>query len=240
MRKKKVIIFTILCLVSAAVWCILMHGSTKPPASVDLESTSDIDLPYAAERLGNPKGFSRHKELRQLLSQNSRLNDLAQKYRSLEDEDAPSTFDHVPEQKEWRLAWREEGQDDDWTNRMEKEVKEKARSDLVGKVKIFNLSCHETICRMHLQFEDEMDAETFISAKQDPDMRYEYRLLNPDDENQDKNQEEKKYNYELLVQRPRPQNLPKRDHPVESNTPALAAGVVLTEPEGDVNEVPEN
>ena len=226
-KKRKITIFTILCLVSAAVWYTWRPESTKLPTLVNLESKSDIDSPDAFESPGTSKPIHRIKKLRELLSQSDRINNLAQQYPHLEDEDAPSTFDRIPEQKEWRVAWRDEEQDDDWTKRMEKNVKEKARSDLVGKVKIFNLSCHETICRMHLQFEDEIDAETFISAKQDPDMRYEYRLLNPDDETADNDQREKKYNYELLVQRPRPQNLPKRDYSVESNTPSPAAGVVL-------------
>lgn len=215
-----------LCLVSAAVWYIQMPKSARLPTLVDLESKSDIDSPYASDSQDTSKHLRRIKKLRASLSQRDRLNNLAQQYRSLENEDAPSTFDHVPEQKEWRIAWREEEQDADWTKRMEKKVKEKARSDLVGKVKIFNLSCRETICRMHLQFEDEIDAETFTSAKQDPDMRYEYRLLNPDDENGDQNQRDKKYNYELLVQRPRPQNLPKRDYSEESSTSSSATGVV--------------
>ncbi len=126
-------------------------------------------------------------------------------------EDPQGTFDNIPEQGEWRVTWINEDQDDEWTKRMKEEVNEKARSLLTGKVESDNLSCRETVCRMHLQFEDMLDAQTFTSAEHDPDLRYEYRLLNPDRE--EESPPGKKYNYEVLVKRLRPKNLPPNSIP---------------------------
>jgi hypothetical protein len=120
--------------------------------------------------------------------------------------------DNMPEQRVWRSTWFHESQDDDWTQRMRKEVNEKVNSLLAGDVEINHLSCRETVCRMYLQFKDKLDAEAFTSAPYAPDLHYEYQLLNPNADSDSSH--ESRYNYEVLVKRARPADLPQTIRPL--------------------------
>lgn len=107
--------------------------------------------------------------------------------------------DNRPEQRQWRATWSKEQHDDDWTHRMQEELRLRASTALQGKVDILDSSCRETLCLIHLQFEDELDAKAFQGAEHPVDYHYEYQTLDPHRGRDGYDNSE--YSYELIVKR---------------------------------------
>jgi hypothetical protein len=214
---KKTTISVILCLLVIFVWYSQRSNSLKPSSSGGSTSVSPDASPGGTLKQVASKRHSRQLQNRQALALLRSARKLAAHSKDaiedeLSEEEQIAAENNVPEQIAWRNAWIDESQDDEWTKRMEREMNEKASALLVGQIDIRHLSCRETVCRMYLQFEDKLDAETFTFSKHDPALHYEYQLLNPDPEGADEESildKEKKYNYEVLVKRDRPANLPE-------------------------------
>lgn len=107
--------------------------------------------------------------------------------------------DNRPEQREWRATWSKERHDDDWTQRMAEELRSRATDALQGKLEIVDSSCRETLCLIHLQFEDELDAKAFQGAEHPADYHYEYQTLDP--RRGADGYDNSDYGYELIVKR---------------------------------------
>jgi hypothetical protein len=118
----------------------------------------------------------------------------------LAEDEAMRRADTIPEQRVWRAAFAGERQDDAWTKQVREEVEDKSKSLLKGAVKLSGLSCRETVCRMHLQFADQIDAEHFIRAAHDPQLRYQYQSLDPEFDGAGFDRSD--FTYEVLIKRP--------------------------------------
>jgi hypothetical protein len=126
--------------------------------------------------------------------------------------------DKNPEGREWRLDWIDEKEDAEWTKRMMDDVNHQVDSlGIKGKVQLTNLSCRETICRMYMQFDRAEDASSFTTAVHSDGYQYSYQLLNPPrpgNENVEKSQS----NFEVLIKRERPDDLPEDSRPLPSDS----------------------
>jgi hypothetical protein len=121
----------------------------------------------------------------------------------LAEDEAMRRADTIPEQRMWRASFASERQDDAWTKQVRDEVEAKSKSLLKGAVKLSGLSCRETVCRMHLQFADQIDAQDFIHAAHDPQLRYQYQSLDPEFDGAGFDRSD--FTYEVLIRRAGPE-----------------------------------
>lgn len=119
-------------------------------------------------------------------------------------DDATNGDDHSPEQREWRIAWARQSQDDQWTGELLQELHDRAER-LAGQLLIKHLSCRETICRAYLQFADQIDAAEFRAMSHDPAHQYDYQSLDPNFDGVGFDDSDS--TFELLIRRPRPAHL---------------------------------
>jgi hypothetical protein len=143
----------------------------------------------------------------------------------LEDEMARNA--DAPGQREWRDRYRLEAPDERWTKQMQQELTEKGQAVLRGNVKIDNLDCHETVCRMYLEFEREPDAEIFLPVAFESLAHRSHAISTPGDEGQPPSS----YAYEVLVERPRPDDLPQRPDAKPPTTLAISVSASGQEPQ---------
>lgn len=106
--------------------------------------------------------------------------------------------DDRPEHR-WRATWHAEPLDADWTQRMQEELQQRAASALSGELQITHASCRQTLCLVHLQFEDTPDAEAFQRAHHAEGLHFEYQSFEPT-LNED-GTDESKLRYQLVVKR---------------------------------------
>lgn len=230
--KKQYVLFTTLALVVIAVWYVRGLEAVAPESAIQALSTPD-DSPSGAPQNIDDEQHARHlQKLKGLLAIRNMERKLAAHQSSatddLTEDEQMAEMTNTRDQIAWRRDWTEEAQDEEWTRRMKEAVKVKAGTLLAGKIGIRDLSCRETVCRMYLQFEDKIDAESFISSEGGSYLQYEYQLLNPDNEDEPDIEKERKYNYEVLVKRDRPGNLPKIVRP---GKPASNEMIVAANPQ---------
>jgi hypothetical protein len=108
----------------------------------------------------------------------------------------------TPEQHEYRATWAREVPDDSWTMQMQDELRTKVRANIEGDVKVSHLSCRETICRMFLQFADQLDVDAFMATPYGASFDYRFQSLDPDFDGTGFDRSD--YTHELLIKRPRP------------------------------------
>ncbi|HET6337998.1 MAG TPA: hypothetical protein VFG30_32475 [Polyangiales bacterium] len=121
------------------------------------------------------------------------------------DDEVPRNAD-APEQRAWRDRYRLEASDERWTKQMDQLLTEKGQAVLHGNVEVENLDCHETVCRMYLEFEREPDAEIFLPVAFESSTYRSRSVSAPGAEGEPA----ASYAYEVLVERPRPDDLPQR------------------------------
>lgn len=125
--------------------------------------------------------------------------------------------DNTPEQRVWRTRWSRERHDGAWTQQMHDEVQRVGRSVLERDLKYYDLSCRETVCRVYLQFADELDAQAFMKAPRSAGVHYELQSMDPQYTGEGYDRSD--FTYELLVVRERPDDLPAsepEDHAEEA------------------------
>ena len=105
-----------------------------------------------------------------------------------------------PEPRIWRAAWANERHDEQWTRQTYEDVGAKARALLKGELKMHDLSCRESVCRMYLKFADQPDAQAFITAPQDSALQVGYQRLDPQFVGDGYPKSD--YEYEVLIKRP--------------------------------------
>lgn len=129
--------------------------------------------------------------------------------------------DELPEQRVWRAVWAQEQPDAQWAQRVIDEVTRTTRQQVEGDVQLRDLSCRETVCRMYLQFADQLDAEAFRAAPHDPMLQYAYQSLDPafDGAGFDRSN----HTYELLIKRPRAGYVSPQPSAYDSDDSELAA-----------------
>jgi hypothetical protein len=155
---------------------------------------------------------------------------------SLDDEDgraedeAMAAGDNRPEQRVWRATWSRERQDGAWTQQMHDEVQRIGRSVLERDLKYYDLSCRETVCRVYLQFADQLDAQAFIKAPRGSDMHYEFQSMDP--EYTGEGYDRSDFTYELMVVRTRPADLPASEPSEQADDEAVMAEEASETPEG--------
>jgi hypothetical protein len=120
--------------------------------------------------------------------------------------EAMAAADNNPEQRVWRATWSRERQDDAWTQQMHDEVQRTGRAVLERDLKYYDLSCRETVCRVYLQFTDQLDAQAFMKVPRGSGIHYEFQSMDP--EYTGEGYDRSDFTYELLVVRPRPDGLP--------------------------------
>ena len=208
---KRVIIVAIVCLVAIVVWFSTRSDVDLADNRATPESNAASSL---SERSLDDVAVAKKKRLRaQQLQKLALMTKLAQKRAPLppddngENEMMAEEAKNTPEQTEWRNTWIDEGEDVEWTKKMEDEILKKANSLLTGSFDVRHLSCRETVCRMYLQFEGVDDVEAFTSAESPPEYMYGFQHLNPP-LSRVKDSQGVKYNFELMVKRDRPANLP--------------------------------
>jgi hypothetical protein len=124
----------------------------------------------------------------------------------------------------WRLDFRSQRQDDEWTREMKQEMTEQAAALAVG-IDITDLSCRETFCRMYLSFATRQDAAQFTQLVATEPEEYQFRRLVPElDAN---GVEASDHTHELMVKRSRPSHLPPSDAVLRTRDPG-PDGIELT------------
>lgn len=119
-----------------------------------------------------------------------------------EERDAILAEDRLPEQRVWRSAWLSEEEDGEWTRAMAEEMRLDGKKLVKGHFAVRGLSCRETVCRMYLDLSDLDDAEALLAVERDPDLHYEFQLMNPGFEGVEPNEDPNaKYHFEVLVAR---------------------------------------
>jgi hypothetical protein len=121
-----------------------------------------------------------------------------QREREFDEDQGMNAFDNTPEQAEWRDTYAKERADPRWTHEMEAEVQQRA-AGLDSKVRLRNLECHETVCRMYLLFADGAAARSYMAAPHPASIRYEYQSLDP--EFGSRAADPKNFTFEVLVHR---------------------------------------
>jgi len=144
----------------------------------------------------------------------------------VDEDEAMRADDNIPEQRAWRAAWAAEHQDDAWTREITEQVRTRAESLLDGEVRLSDLSCRETICRMYLQFGDQLDAKAFIDAPHDPALHYEYQSLDPEFDGAGFDRSD--YTYEVLIKRSRPVHLAEREPEQTPSTGTVSRSAIGT------------
>ena len=115
------------------------------------------------------------------------------------EDQAMAASDRKPELRAWRQAWSAEDEDESWNRQVRAELR--GVLPLVqGDVTLSDLSCRQTVCRMELQFADQLDAQAFIAAPHDDALQYAYQSMDPSFDGAGFDQSE--YSYELLIKRP--------------------------------------
>jgi hypothetical protein len=117
----------------------------------------------------------------------------------LGDDETMYDNDNRPEQREWRLAWLHQKDDPAWTKSMQSALQDTAGRTLSGELSIVQGSCHETLCIMTLQFEDELEAAAFKQAPHEPGLHFEFQSLDPRFKGEGFDASD--YTYELIVKR---------------------------------------
>lgn len=124
-----------------------------------------------------------------------------------EENEAMAMADNSSRQRLWRSAYAHEREDEAWTRRTMQGLRKQAAELLDDrKLLISDLSCRETICRMYLQFEDQLDADAFRKAQRDPSLQYEFQSLDPDFKGEGFDRSD--HTYEVMIQRPRSEGQP--------------------------------
>ena len=117
----------------------------------------------------------------------------------LGDDETMYDNDNRPEQREWRLAWLHQKDNPAWTTSMQSALQDTAGRTLSGELSIVQGSCHETLCIMTLQFEDELEAAAFKQAPHEPGLHFEFQSLDPRFKGEGYDASD--YTYELIVKR---------------------------------------
>jgi hypothetical protein len=131
---------------------------------------------------------------------------------------AMADHDHSPEQRAWRLTWSVERNDPQWSQDVKTQLQLEARAVLHTDALLSNIACHETVCRVVLQFGDREDAATFIAASNESGSRYLFQSLDPAADSSGTG--EAVYPYELLIRRDRPFGLELSRSGVNANSNA--------------------
>jgi len=146
------------------------------------------------------------------------------------EDEAMAAADNNPEQRVWRTSWSRERQDDAWTQQMHDEVQRIGRSVLERDLKYYDLSCRETVCRVYLQFTDQLDAQAFMNAPRGSGLHYEFQSMDP--EYTGEGYDRSDFTYELLVVRVRPDGLPASEPSEPAEEEAVMAEQGAETPEG--------
>jgi hypothetical protein len=104
----------------------------------------------------------------------------------------------------WRETWSTERDNPSWNKQVTRELTQMAESLAYGEVVLSDLSCRQTVCRMQLQFADELDARLFMEAPHDPKLRQAYQSVDG---------AKSAHTYELLIKRPSPDYSPEPGTP---------------------------
>jgi hypothetical protein len=116
----------------------------------------------------------------------------------LAEDEAMRRADTEPELRQWRIDFAKERQDEAWTQQVLDDVSAESER-LHGAVRVSDLSCRQTVCRMHLQFADQLDARAFIEAPRARELRYAFQGLDPDFDGEGFDRSD--FTYELLIKR---------------------------------------
>jgi len=121
----------------------------------------------------------------------------------LEEREAMLAEDRLPEQRAWRSTWLSEEEDEEWTLAMAEEMRRDIATVVTGHVNVRRISCRETVCRLYLDLSDLEDAEAFMAVERDPNLHYEFQLMNPgaDDDVESAEDAAPKHHIEVLVAR---------------------------------------
>ncbi len=118
-----------------------------------------------------------------------------------EERDAMLAEDRLPEQAVWRSAWLSEREDEQWTRAMAEEMRLDGETLAHGHLTVRGLSCRETVCRLYLDLSDADDIEAFLAVERDPNLHYEFQLMNPGFEAESDDDPDTDYHFEVLVAR---------------------------------------
>jgi hypothetical protein len=206
----------------------------KPPAMVGGELGPSAGAPRSNAALVAPRHTPLH--VQQAPAEAPAPTLATRATASPEDEDdraedeAMAADDNNAEQRVWRATWARERQDDAWTQQLHDEVQRIGRSVVEGDLKYYDLSCRETVCRVYLQFSDQLDAQAFMKAPRDSGAHYEFQSMDP--EYTGEGYDRSDFSYELLVVRTRPDGLPARERSEPADDEAVMAEQTSETPEG--------
>jgi hypothetical protein len=211
-------------LTAITFYWIALPTSDAKPAPIHT-TTAGGDLEPSAPRLPVPR-LQPATAATQLPSANAPPEDEDDRAEN----EAMAAADNNPEQRVWRTTWSRERQDEAWTQRMHDEVQRTGRSVLEGDLKYYDLSCRETVCRVYLQFADQLDARAFMNVPRGSSTHYEFQSMDP--EYTGEGYDRSDFTYELLVVRARPDDLPASEPPDPAEEEAVMAEQGSETPEG--------
>jgi hypothetical protein len=141
---------------------------------------------------------------------------------------AMAAHERSPEQRQLRRSWRRQATDEAWTRETLRWFDDAARQrGLAGPITVSQASCRASVCRLYVQFEDELDAQAFIAGPTAPGVRHVYQSLDPDYDGAGFDDSE--YSYEVLIERTLPPGTP-----TESPEQPEAGLAVLSDPHDEV------
>lgn len=203
--KKKLALAAIVAVWLPVAWSALVHSADapaviSPPATalVEPEATTVIEGPTrrsAPLRAATPKPSETKRPV--LVAQVDQAD--------VDEDDAILVEGNVEQQREWRGAWAAEAEDPKWTREVFNELKERGESVVEGDLKLHDLSCRKTVCRLYLQFASRADARAFMAEQTAPALHYEYQRLDPQFEGDQHPQSA--FEYEVMIVRTEPQRL---------------------------------
>jgi hypothetical protein len=232
---KRFVLLSALALWGIAVWSELRAASAPiPPTAGSAAAPSEAEtLPVVPASVGSVRssGVSgAHAAPKPAIdAQRKAATDEAVAPLAVDEDDVAENeemlaTDTGPEQGVRRAAWANEAQDDVWTQKVGEEVKEQAGLLLSGDLRLHHLSCHETVCRMYLQFANHTDAVAFMSAPHEAASHYDYQRLDPQFEGGDYPKSD--LEYEVLITRPRPDGMTEAHSSPEGSAPPPVAVAV--------------
>jgi hypothetical protein len=188
MNRTAVTIGLVACIV-AALWAAAAHVFEQPSRGPSVAEPPLAQAPDPSTRQAEPPA---HEEPPVQQAQPAQP---AQHAHEEDGKDDPSA---------WRQAWSTERDEPSWSKQVTRELTQMAESLAYGEVVLSDLGCRQTVCRMQLQFADELDTRLFMEAPHDPKLRQAYQRVDG---------AKSAHTYELLIKRP------NADYSPEPGTP---------------------
>jgi len=209
--KKSIVTGAVIAVTVSAILGIWIFTSTSP--QLTFSSRTDGVAPFGDKRVEHARLDSVHRKAQTTVHlsnegqlSNARLLDGGLGTSEGEAGTAALKAANKARQANWRAIFSSELKNDEWTQSMLLQLRQNAAAVLDNRaVSVYSVDCRETLCRMHLQFEDQLDASAFHAAMRDPSLESEFQSLDPEFDGAGFDRSDN--TYELMVHRPGPKGL---------------------------------